>query len=180
MKRIGVISDTHLSESGKRGIPERVFEHFRGVDFILHAGDFTARRAIKDLETIAPVFGVRGNNDPAHLELPRSRRIEIEGAVIGLCHGDRGENSHQKPLGQFAGNNSTAANALSLFEFETDIDCLIFGHSHNPLVAWHRHHGRQILFLNPGSPTDKRFGPYFGCALLQIEDGRIEPTLWTW
>ena len=50
MKRIGVISDTHLSESGKRGIPDRVFDYFRGVDFILHAGDFTSRRAITDLD----------------------------------------------------------------------------------------------------------------------------------
>ncbi len=180
MKRIGIISDTHLSESGKRGIPDRVFEYFRGVDFILHAGDFTSRRAIAELQVVAPVIGVRGNNDPAHLELPRSRRFSVEGVVIGLCHGDRGENLHEKPLGQFAGNNSTAANALSLFQFEDDINCLVFGHSHNPMVMWHRHHGREILFFNPGSPTDKRFGPYFGCGLLTIDGTRIDPQLWTW
>lgn len=180
MKRIGVISDTHLSETGRRGIPERVFEHFRGVELIIHAGDFTSRRAIEDLSVLAPVVGVRGNNDPAHLGLPRSRRVEVEGIVIGLCHGDRGQNLHEKPLGQFPGNNSTAANALSLFEFEDDIHCLIFGHSHNPLLMWHRHRDRELLFFNPGSPTDKRFGPYFGCGLLQIEGDRIEPQLWTW
>jgi putative phosphoesterase len=180
MKRIGVISDTHLSETGKRGIPDRVFEYFRGVDFILHAGDFTSRRAINDLQVIAPVVGVRGNNDPAHLELPRSRRFGVEEVVIGLCHGDRGQNLHEKPLGQFPGNQSTAANALSLFQFESDINCLIFGHSHNPLLMWHRHEGREILFFNPGSPTDKRFGPYFGCGLLQIDGDKIEPHMWTW
>ena len=180
MKKLGIISDTHLSESGSRSIPSRVFEYFRGVDMIIHAGDFTSRRAITDLEAIAPVVGVRGNNDPAHLELPRTRRIEIEGVVIGLCHGDRGQNLIEKPLGQAPGNNSTAANALSLFEFEDDVNCLIFGHSHNPLLLWHRHQGREILLFNPGSPTDKRFGPFYGCGLLTIDNGNIEPHLWTW
>ena len=180
MQRIGVISDTHLSETGRRSIPGRVFEYFRDVDTILHAGDFTSRRAFNDLAAIAPVIGVRGNNDPAHLELPRSRRFESEGVVIGLCHGDRGQARHEKPLGQFPGNNSTAANALSLFEFEDDINCLIFGHSHNPMLMWHRIEGREVLLLNPGSPTDKRFGPHYGCALLTIDGGNIEPQLWTW
>ncbi len=180
MKRLGIISDTHLSETGKRALPPRVFELFRGVDFIIHAGDFTSRRAISDLETIAPLVGVRGNNDPAHLELPRSRRLEVEGAVIGLAHGDRGQNLHEHPLGQFRGNNSTAANALSLFEFEDDVSCLIFGHSHNPLIAWHRVRGREMLLFNPGSPTDKRWGPHYACGILQIDEDRLEPQLFTW
>ena len=180
MQTIGVISDTHLSETGRRCIPGRVFDYFRDVDLILHAGDFTSRRAINDLEVVAPVIGVRGNNDPAHLQLPRSRRVVVEEVVIGLCHGDRGSSRHEKPLGQFPGNNSTAANALSLFEFEDDVNCLIFGHSHNPMLMWHRVEGREILLLNPGSPTDKRFGPNFGCARLTIDGANIEPQLWTW
>ncbi len=180
MHKIGVISDTHLSETGRRCIPGRVFEYFRGVDYILHAGDFTARRAINDLSVIAPVIGVRGNNDPAHLELPRSRRFEVEDVVIGLCHGDRGSTRYEKPLGQFPGNNSTAANALSLFEFEDDVNCLIFGHSHNPMLMWHRIEGREVLLFNPGSPTDKRMGQNYGCGLLTIEGSTIEPHLWTW
>ena len=180
MKKLDVISDTHLSEGGSRSLPARVFDYFAGVDLIIHAGDFTSRRALLELESIAPVLGVRGNNDPAHLELPRTRRIEIEGVVIGLCHGDRGQNLVEKPLGQAAGNNSTAANALSLFEFEDDVRCLIFGHSHNPLLLWHRHNGRELLFFNPGSPTDKRFGPYFGCGMLTVNNGILEPKLWTW
>ena len=181
MKKIGVISDTHLSESGRRGIPDRVYDYFRGVDFIIHAGDFTARRATNDLEKIAPVVGVRGNNDPAHLELPRTRRIEVEKVAIGLCHGDRGiDNTFQRPLDQFSGNSMTAANALSQFEFEDDVSVLIFGHSHNPMLTWHRLAGREMLFFNPGSPTDKRWGPFYGCGLLQIDGESVEPHLWTW
>lgn len=180
MKTIGVISDTHLSETGRRGIPERVFDYFRGVDFIIHAGDFTARRAWRELETIAPLVGVRGNNDPAHLELPRSRRFQVENVTIGLCHGDRGQGGYQKPFDQFPGNGVTAAHAFSMFEFEDDINCLVFGHSHNPMSMWHRVREREILFFNPGSPTDKRWGPNYGCGLLTINGDTIEPKLFLW
>jgi putative phosphoesterase len=181
MKRIGVISDTHLSESGRRGLPERVVDYFRGVDLIIHAGDFTSRRAMRDLERIAPVVGVRGNNDPAHLELPRARRVEVEGVTIGLCHGDRGrDNEFFKPLDQFPGNAMTAANALSQFEWEDDVSVLIFGHSHNPMVMWHRHEQRALLFFNPGSPTDKRFGPKYACGMLHVDGDSFTPQLWTW
>lgn len=180
MKKIGVISDTHLSETGRRSVPERVFEYFKGVDFIVHAGDFTARRAWRDLETIAPLVGVRGNNDPAHLELPRTRRFQVEGITIGLSHGDRGTDGYHKPMDQFPGNGTTAANAWSLFEFDGDVDCLIFGHSHNPMAVWHRQGEREILFLNPGSPTDKRWGPHYGCAVLTVKGTELEPELYLW
>lgn len=182
MKKLGIIADTHLSETGSRGIPERIFKLFAGVDFILHAGDFTSKRALLDLETIAPVVGVRGNNDPAHLGLPRSRRFQVEGVVLGLCHGDRGaaNNSWPKPLHQFRGNSGTAANAMDCFEFEEDVNALIFGHSHLPLCQWYQPVDRNILLFNPGSPTDKRFGPVYGCGLFVVNGDNIEPQLFTW
>ena len=180
MKRLGIISDTHLSETGKRSIPTNVLDLFRGVDFIIHAGDFTARRALMDLEAVAPVVGVRGNNDPAHLQLPYTRRINVEGVVLGLCHGDRGGQHSIGSADQFAGNGITVANALGSFEFEDDDNCLIFGHSHNPLSVWHRHEEREILLFNPGSPTDKRWGPKYGCGILTIDGDQIEPELFLW
>ena len=57
MARIGVIADTH-------GLlrPE-VFEVFREVDHILHAGDVGPASLLEELETIAPVTAVYGNTD---------------------------------------------------------------------------------------------------------------------
>ena len=109
------------------------------------------------------------------------RRVEIEGVVVGLCHGDRGrDNDFYKPLDQFPGNAMTAANALSQFEFEDDVSILIFGHSHNPMTMWHRFEGRTLLFFNPGSPTDKRWGPKYACGLLEVNGSDVNPQLLMW
>lgn len=180
MQRIGVISDTHLSESGSRGLPRQVLSTFEGVDLIVHAGDFTSRRAMDLLTAIAPLMGVRGNNDPAHLELPRTRRVAVEGCTFGLCHGDRALGPAPRPLSQFRGNGGTAGNALTWFEHDDDVCCIIFGHSHQPMCEWLDHASGRILFLNPGSPTDRRLSKNFGCALITVNDTRfdVEPLLW--
>src|ERR1700744_1934424 len=56
-ERIGVISDTH-------GLlrPEAL-SFLNGCNRILHAGDIGDAFVIRQLETIAPVIAVRGNND---------------------------------------------------------------------------------------------------------------------
>ena len=41
MSTLGVITDTHIPQRIKT-LPPRVFEVFRGVDRILHAGDINA------------------------------------------------------------------------------------------------------------------------------------------
>jgi Calcineurin-like phosphoesterase superfamily domain len=47
--RIGVIADTHgLFDS-------TVLRHFKGIEYILHAGDIGDRSVIEQLEQIAPV-----------------------------------------------------------------------------------------------------------------------------
>ncbi|MGC8844157.1 MAG: YfcE family phosphodiesterase, partial [bacterium] len=86
--KIGVISDTHIPTRADR-LPEAVFQHFKGVDLILHAGDIEDIGVLFELEEIAPVKAVIGNMDPYELEnnLP-SKRIVKAGAVnIGLIHG---------------------------------------------------------------------------------------------
>jgi uncharacterized protein len=185
MTTIGVISDTHINPGGRRQLPPRVFEAFAGVSFILHAGDLNTLQVVSDLETLAPVFAVYGNNDDweATHRLPATRRIPVEGCVIGLVHGDQRniENTagRAKPLA-YTGNRQTAAYALSHFEFEDDINCVVFGHSHRSLVAWHPLNGRQILLFNPGSPTDKRYGPHHSFGLLRVDGTRLEPELIAW
>ena len=58
MKRtIGVISDTHGL------VRPEVHKAFRRVDLILHAGDIGSPDVLKELQSIAPVKAVRGNND---------------------------------------------------------------------------------------------------------------------
>jgi len=182
MKTIGVISDTHISSHRRRVLPPQVFEHFANVDYIIHTGDLNTLEVVAELEKLAPVVAVTGNNDNAEAMnlLPPSRRFEVEQSVLGLAHGHVGIDNLVRPFADAPGNSQTAANAFSIFEFEDDVNCVIFGHSHLPLIKWHEHAGRRILLFNPGSPTDKRFGPHYALGLLRIDGVNIEPQLVKW
>jgi len=185
MTLIGVISDTHIIPGRRRALPPIVFETFRDVDFILHAGDLNTLQVVTDLEAIAPTFAVYGNNDnwEAVHTLPATRRIEIEDCIIGLVHGDQKPDESvtgpAKPLG-FPGNNYTSGQALAHFASDEPIDCVVFGHSHRSLIAWLELRDRKVLLFNPGSPTDKRWGPHHSLGLLRVDGKRLEPELITW
>src|SRR5712692_8588346 len=58
-RTIGVISDTHIPHF--KQLPQAVWQHFAGVELIIHAGDLSVLSVIRDLETIAPVVAVQGN-----------------------------------------------------------------------------------------------------------------------
>ena len=71
--KIGVISDTH-------GLlrPE-VCEALSVCDMIIHGGDINKPEIIEELERIAPLYVVRGNNDKEWAEhLPASLTFTIE------------------------------------------------------------------------------------------------------
>ena len=50
-------------------------------------------------------------------------------------------------------------------EFD-NVDLIVYGHSHTPF--WGK--VGDVLFLNPGSPTDNRYAPYNSVALLTVGD----------
>lgn len=60
--RIGLISDTHIPTAAKTLWPQ-IYEAFRGVDLIMHAGDLMVPEVIDWLEEVAPVMAVWGNGD---------------------------------------------------------------------------------------------------------------------
>src|SRR6476646_9929268 len=115
MTTVGVIADTHVLPGGRFKLPPIVFEKFANVNFILHAGDLNIMQVVTDLETLAPVFAVQGNNDRWDVltSLPSKREMQIEKCTVGLVHGHEG---HGK---------STPARALSHFP---NADCVVFGH----------------------------------------------------
>jgi hypothetical protein len=130
---------------------------------------------IDELEQLAPVHAVYGNNDVAATKtaLPQVQRIPVEDCILGLTHGDIGNLAHCKP------RDKTPDKALSHF-VDDPVDCVVFGHSHRSLIDWREMaHGRVLLF-NPGSPTDRRYGPHLSCGLLRIDGKHITPELFTW
>jgi len=183
MTTIGVLSDTHILPGGRRQLPPIVFETFAGVDLILHAGDLNTLQVLGELEALAPVYAVRGNNEDAatYAALETTQRIAVEECVIGLTHGDLpAENSKPRPLQAATGNRQTAANALSHFADDATVNCVVFGHSHRPLELNVPVGGREVLLFNPGSPTDRRYAPDFSCGLLRVDGRSIQVELVTW
>lgn len=178
MTTIGVVSDTHVKEGGKRVLAPQLFEIFQNVDLILHAGDINTMQVISDLETLAPVCAVFGNNcDWGVLQsAPQTRLLKIENARIGLAHGDvAAEGANIEVVGF---ESRTAACALSHFQ---DVDCVVFGHTHRPLIEWiTRADGKQILLFNPGSAGKKRGAPHLSCGILRVDGKHLEAELQVW
>ena len=150
--KVGVISDTHIP-SIMPALPPAVFEIFKGVDLILHAGDIVELSVLDELSAIAPVEAVAGNMDGSevHSKLPPKKVIPIGGYSVGLIHGKYKIDVQKEMI---------------MKEFER-VDLIIYGHSHTPF--WGKVGG--VYFLNPGSPTDKRYAPYNSVALLHVGDG---------
>jgi uncharacterized protein len=163
--RIAVVSDTHLPRFGS-ALPAALREGIAAADveLVAHLGDFTGRDVPGLLEALGPLEAVAGNNDPPELldRFGRRKILDVGGRRIGLTHGDLGRGS------------STPERAISTFAAD-DVDLILFGHSHIPLV---RHLPNDRWLVNPGSPTDKRRQPRYSWALVTIEsDGQISAEL---
>jgi uncharacterized protein len=158
---LGVVADTHTSPTRTGRSLEAVIEFFRRmkVGLILHAGDAGHASVLQSLEQVAPTVAVRGNADPLDLieTLPDRVWIEAGSRSVLLLHGHHGKTALK------------AARAVAA----PDIDLVVFGHSHKPLIE---REGRTILF-NPGSPTERRWNPHFGVGLVRVSDAEVEPEL---
>lgn len=78
--RVGVLADTHgFFDPALR-------QRLAGVECILHAGDIDSQSVLDELAEIAPVHAVRGNVDPADLDIPLSLTLRLEGAQIQMQH----------------------------------------------------------------------------------------------
>ncbi|MDX6470331.1 MAG: uncharacterized protein QOF75_2134 [Gaiellaceae bacterium] len=156
---VAAISDTHLPR-GARRLPEACLERLRGADLILHAGDFSAVAVLEELRALGPpVHGVYGNADePALRELlPKELVVEAGGARIGVVHiPGPAVGREERLLRRFPG-----------------CDAVLYGHTHVPQVD--RHEGAWIL--NPGSPTERRRGPFHSMLLLEVNAGAVLPEL---
>ena len=145
--KVGVISDTHVPAI-VAALPPVIFDIFMDVELIIHAGDLVELSVLDELRAIAPVEVVAGNMDTREIQqsLPTKKIIEIGKYRVGLIHGQ----------GKVEGQMERIRK-----EFDS-VDLIVFGHSHTPF--WGK--VGDVLFLNPGSPTDKRWAPYNSVAIL--------------
>ncbi|MNH82983.1 phosphodiesterase [compost metagenome] len=156
---IGVISDTHMPRSAKR-LPSAVIKAFGGVDLILHLGDWVTMDVYEQLAALAPVEGIAGNNDPGEIieRFGHRKILTLESYRVGLVHGHT----------PFAGRTTEEKAQLSFKE--DNLDVILFGHSHQPLLK----QVNGILLFNPGSAADKRREARYSIGLLDIREHGIE------
>jgi putative phosphoesterase len=156
---VAAISDTHLPR-GARRLPEACLEHLRAADLILHGGDFSAVSVLEELQALGPpVHAVYGNADePALRELlPKELVVEAGGARIGLVH----------VPGPAAGREERLVRRFP------GCDAVLYGHTHLPHAERHD----DVWILNPGSPTERRRGPFHSMLLLEVDGGALAPEL---
>lgn len=141
--RIGLISDTHglLRPEALRALQD--------VTHILHAGDIGDAAILRELERIAPVSAVRGNNDtrPWAADIPETRTVTLGSLDIFLLHDVK---------------------ELGFDPWPAGIRVVVSGHSHRPSAELRS----GVLFVNPGSAGPRRFKLPVSVALLEIVDGR--------
>ena len=143
MKKIGLISDTH-------GLlrPE-VIQYLQGCDAILHGGDINRQEILDQLNAIAPVYAVRGNNDGEWAEhLPLLMDFSLYGLRICMTHKKKDLPGQLEPY-----------------------DLVLYGHSHR----YEQKVEKKTYLVNPGSCGPRRWNQAVTLALLWLEEpGEID------
>jgi uncharacterized protein len=138
--KIGVISDTH------NYLDPKISTLFKGVEHILHAGDIGQPRIILELEAIAPVTAVLGNNDTG-LKFNETEIVRLAGKKFMLHH-----------IVNVQRLSETVRKRIAL----ENPDVIVFGHSHRP-------YNEMIggtLYFNPGYAGKPRFNDARSVAIL--------------
>lgn len=146
--RVGLLSDTHNL------LRPEVAAFLQGSDHIIHAGDICEPGILDQLERIAPVTAVRGNNDigPWAQRLRETEWVRLAGVNLYAIHN---------------------VAELDLARAPAGIQVIVFGHSHQPVAE--RRQG--ILYVNPGSAGPRRFKLPIAAAELFIEHGEVAARL---
>lgn len=157
--RLGIISDTHNL------LRPEVFDVFRQVDHILHAGDIGEPDILTALAAIAPVTAVYGNTDGWEIRdrVPQVAKLRLEGFDVVVTHGDQlGSPTPEKLHAAFP-----------------DGEILVYGHTHKPLFTT-----IDVVrtVMNPGGAGAPRFGLPPSVGIMELEPGipprgRIVPLL---
>ena len=146
--KLGLISDTHGF------LDPKLTRIFRGVDRILHAGDIGPDHLIAQLESIAPVTAVLGNNDTSSC-FPLTQ-VVVLGELKFLVHHIVSPRALEDEL-----KNRIAREKP---------DVVMFGHSHKQFCE--RIDG--VQFVNPGYAGRPRFNLERSVALLEANGKELE------
>jgi putative phosphoesterase len=145
--KIGVISDTH------NYLDPKVHDLFAGVEHILHGGDICLDTVIFELEQIAPVTAVLGNNDMG-LNYRETEIVELAGRKFFVHHIVGVRNPEEEVHRRIA---------------RVKPNVVIFGHTHKPFNEVIN----GTLYFNPGYAGKPRFKLERSVAVLHCDESEI-------
>jgi hypothetical protein len=146
--RLGIISDTHNL------LRPEVFDIFREVDHIIHAGDIGEPDILTSLEAIAPVTAVYGNTDGWEIRgrVPQVAKLRLDGFDFVVTHGDQlGRPTPEKLHAAFP-----------------EAEILVYGHTHRPLIEMV---DLVVTVMNPGGAGPARFDILPSVGIMELEPG---------
>ena len=141
--KLGIISDTHGF------LDPRIETLFAGVDHILHAGDIGDPLLELELNFIAPVTMVLGNNDLG-MSFKETEIVTLADKKVLLHH---------------IVNPRAPSESLQTLLRRHRPDVVVFGHSHKMFAET----VDGVFFFNPGYAGKPKFGAERSVALLRLD-----------
>jgi putative phosphoesterase len=147
--KIVVVADTHSSPHPDTG----KYLSAEAPDAIIHAGDIGDLAVLSDLETIAPLYAIRGNID--NHDLPDVLVLDRGALRILVVH-----------IGVYGPKLRAEVAQLAKQERAQLVIC---GHSHVPFIGV----DRGITVFNPGSCGPRRFALPIVFGTLTLADNKL-------
>ena len=154
MTKIGLLSDTHGY------LDPKVFEYFKDVDEIWHAGDVGSPEVIEALEEFKPTRGVFGNIDDHKVRAmwPEHNAFKCEGVKVLISH---------------IGGRPYKYRKVSYPQIELEKpDVFVCGHSHILLVQLDKK--INAMWLNPGACGFKGFHKVKTLLRFDVDGGKLK------
>lgn len=151
--KIGLISDTH------GWIHPRLFELFKDVDEIWHAGDIGNLATADSLSSFKPLKAVYGNIDDSGVRSAFSQNLHFmaEEKKVWITH-----------IGGYPGHYSQEVRNII---YGNPPDIFICGHSHIARVMFDKKAG--LLYINPGAAGYSGFHHFMTAIRFQIDGSDI-------
>lgn len=164
---IAVLADCHIHPGGGPAFPDSLFDALQGADLIVTLGDMGEAAGLDQLAEIAPVIGVRGQDDSDDPRTDQQALVLTAGDLAIGCVFDAKSaglavsSEPFEPVADFA----IAAERL----FGRRIDALLLASTHRPEAA----HANGCLVFNPGSAVLPGEGSAASFLKLSLDGGGL-------
>ena len=171
MTRIGLLSDTHGL------LDRRIFEHFKDVDEIWHAGDIGSDMVLHRLREFKPTRAVFGNMDSGDVRYSLSEfyRFRVEDVNVFMTH-IGGYPGHYNPwlIPWFRKSLEAKSQSTNDQRPATSdlIDLFVCGHSHILKVQYDPLY--KFLTMNPGAAGKQGWQPCQTLLRFTIDGSKID------